>query len=292
METTMTKPLPAVLLGLALLATSAWATDGRPIDERRPLKPDARVAVSNVAGSIEVEAWDKNELHLTGTLAEEVEKLEITGSESSLRIEVKLPKRTKHTGDTDLKLKVPAGISLDANGVSADITARGLRGEIEANSVSGDIKLDVASKRIEAQSVSGDVTVRAPSTETRVDSVSGDVIVHGARGELRGKSVSGDVQIQAREVKQLDVETVSGDVELELDLVRDARVNAESLSGCVRLAVSRMPDGELEMETFSGELESGWSPIPDSAREFRHEGDGKGRVRLHSFSGDISLTKR
>lgn len=291
----MNKPFSVVLtLGLALLATPVWAHDDdeRPVDERRPLKPDARLVVTNVAGLIKVEAWDRNELHLTGTLSEDVEKLEITGSESSLRIEVKIPKHSRNVGDTDLHLKVPAGVSLEAEGVSADILVNGLRGPLSAHSVSGDVRLDVASTRVSAATVSGDVTLQAPSAETKVDSVSGDVIVRGAKGELRGKSVSGDVRIQAREVRDLSVETVSGDLELDLDLSRDAEVNAESLSGCVHLALPRMPDGDLEMETFSGELESGWSPIPESAKEFRHEGDGKGRVRLHSFSGDISLKKR
>jgi len=291
----MNKPFPiALMLGAALFATAAWATDdGRRIDERRPLKPDARVSVSNVAGSIEVEAWDKNELHLTGTLAEEVEKLEITGSESSLKIEVKLPKRTRNTGDTVLKLKVPAGIALDARGVSADITAKGLRGEIEAESVSGDIELDVASKRVEASSVSGDVTVRAPAEATRVESVSGDVTVRGVKGELHSESVSGDVTVQAREVRVLEVKTVSGDLELDLELAREAKVTADTLSGEVRLTLPKLPEGEIELETFSGELESGLLPgLGHGVKDYQREGSGKGRLRLHSFSGDIVLKKR
>jgi len=293
METTMNKPLPAVLtLGLVLVAATAWATDeGRPVDERRPLRPDARVAVSNVAGLIEVETWDKNELHLTGTLSEEVEKLEITGNESRLKIEVKLPERTKNVEDTILHLKVPAGISLEAEGVSADIRVKGVRGEVEAETVSGDVKLEVGSKRVEASSVSGDVTVTAPSEEIRVESVSGDVTVRGAKGEIHGESVSGDIEVQAREVKVFNGETVSGDFELDLELAREAKVSAETLSGEVRITLPKLPEGEIDLETYSGELESMW-PLGNADREYNREGVGKGRLRLHSFSGDIVLKKR
>ena len=289
----MNKPLPVVMtLGLALLAGAVSAADDRPIDQRRPLKADARVAVSNVAGLIEVEAWDKNELHLTGTMADEVEKIEITGSDSSLKIEVKLPERTRNVGDTVLKLKIPAGASLDAEAVSADIRAKGLRGAVSAESVSGDIDLDVGSKRVKAQTVSGDVTLQAPSEDTRIESVSGNVTLRGGKGEVRGESVSGNLQVQARELRMLDLETVSGDMELDLEFTRDAEIEVETLSGDVRVTVSQLPDMDIELETYSGELESGLLPGLRKQKEFDRDGEGKGRLRLHSFSGDVILKKK
>jgi len=308
MEMTMNKPLSLILaLSLALGATAAQARDDedlRPVNERRPLKADARVEVSNVAGLIEVEAWDKNELHLTGTLSEEVEKLEITGNESRLKIEVKLPRRTRNVEDTILKLKVPAGISLTADGVSADISVQGLRGDIETNSVSGDVRIRVESKKVEAQSVSGDVTVEAPAAVMRVESVSGDVTVRGAKGEVRGATVSGDVEVHAQSARRIEVKSVSGDLEVDAELTVDAEVEAETMSGDVRLSVPRLPDVEIELETYSGEIERS-ELLPDfkgkqhsrdddddEGMEYSRAGKGPGRVRLHTFSGDIVVRKR
>jgi DUF4097 and DUF4098 domain-containing protein YvlB len=304
MEMTMNKPLSLVLtLGLALGGTLAHAGDeGRPIDERRPLKHDAQVEVSNVAGEITVEAWDRNELHLTGTLAEQVEKLEITGSDSRLRIEVKLPKRSRNIDGTILHLKVPSGISLEAEGVSADVRVRGIKGDVEAASVSGDVELVVGSKSIEAQSVSGDVTVDAPAaTMTRVESVSGDVVIRGVRGEVRGETVSGDVKVRGQTARRLEVQSVSGDLELDVELAVDAEVEGETMSGDVRLTVSKLPDVRIELETYSGEIEPSvllpgykGSNHDDEheGSEYSREGKGPGRVRLHSFSGDIEILKR
>jgi DUF4097 and DUF4098 domain-containing protein YvlB len=313
MEMTMNKPLSLILaLGLALGATAAQADEDRPVNERRPLKADARVEVSNVAGLIQVEAWDKNELHLTGTLSEEVEKLEITGNESRLKIEVKLRRRTRNVEDTILKLKVPAGVSLEAEGVSADVTVRGLRGEIDASTVSGDVRLDVESKKVEAQSVSGDVTVEAPAAVTHVESVSGDVTVRGAKGEVRGQTVSGDVMVFAQAARRIDVKSVSGDLELDLELTADAEVEAETMSGDVQLSVPRLPDVDVDLETYSGEIarsellpdfrgkqhrqhsrdDDDDDDDDDEGMEYSRDGKGPGRVRLHSFSGDIVLKKR
>jgi DUF4097 and DUF4098 domain-containing protein YvlB len=294
--TMMNKPLSlALLLGTLLATTAVGAADAdRRVDERRPLKPNAQVSVNNIAGVIRVETWDRNELHLTGALSEEVEALEITGSDASLRIKVKVPERTRNIGHTQLELKVPAGVSIDAQGVSADIIIKGLRGALAAQTVSGDVRADVASERVKTASVSGDVDVHAPSSsDTRAQSVSGDVLVRGVTGEVRAESVSGDVRVEAGELKRVDLESVSGDLHVEGTLTRDSDVNVETLSGSVTLAVPKLPGSALEMGTFSGGLSSEWSPGPrGGAKEFRQEGEGRGRVRLHSFSGDIELKKK
>jgi DUF4097 and DUF4098 domain-containing protein YvlB len=293
MEMTMKKPLMSALtLGAALLATQAWADDFRKVDERRPLKPNGSVSISNVAGKIDVEAWDKNELHLTGEISSEVEELEITGSESAIRIEVRLPDRARNVGDTRLLLKVPAGASLDAAGVSADIRVKGLRGKVKAESVSGDIDLDIESREVKAQSVSGDVTLRAPSENTRVESVSGDVTVSGGKGELRGESVSGSLKLQLRDVKMLDVETVSGDIDLDLELASRAEVEVETLSGELTLVLPALPDFDVDLETFSGSLESTLLPDLRRRKEYEREGKQPGHLQLHSFSGDIVIRKK
>jgi DUF4097 and DUF4098 domain-containing protein YvlB len=295
METTMmTLSSRAVLiLSAALLAAPAIATDGRPVDERRPLKADAELRVSNVAGEVQVEAWDRNELHLTGELAPEVEQLVIEGGESSLRIEVKLPRNTRRSAHAQLRLKVPAGVSLRVETVSADIGVRGVRGPVDVEAVSGDVHLDVASAKVEARSVSGDLTLVAPAGEARVASVSGDVTVRGARGELRGESVSGDIRVQAGALRRLELETVSGDVEVDAELAAEAEVALESLSGSVTLTLPKAPTGRLLMKSFSGDIESAWSPGPArGAREYRSDGDGRGRIRLTSHSGDVELRKK
>ena len=303
----MNKPLSLMLvLALALGAAGAQARDDddreRPIDERRPLRADARVEVSNVAGEIVVEAWDKNELHLTGSLSEQVEKLEITGDASRLKIEVKLPRRTRNVEDTALHLKVPAGITLEAEGVSADIEVRGIRGDVEAASVSGDVELDVGSKNVKASSVSGDVTVQAPAVTARVESVSGDVTVRGVKGEVRGETVSGNVEVRAQVARRVELKSVSGDLELEAELAADAMVEAETMSGDVRLMVPRLPDVDIDLETYSGDIEPSEllpgftgrkrSDDEEAGREYSRQGKGPGRVRLHSFSGDIEVKKR
>lgn len=299
----MNKSLILLTLGLALAAPVQAHRDrdrdhdedaeSRPIQEHRPLKADARVVVKNVEGLIEVEGWDKRELELTGTLGPDVEKLEITGNDSSIRIEVKLPRSSRDIdGDSTLRLKIPYGATLEATGVSADVRVRGLKGPVTAESVSGDVRLEVESARIKGSSVSGDVEVNAPAKEARLSSVSGDVHARGIRGELRIESVSGEITVEARDLATLEAETVSGDVNVDIEPAREADISVETLSGEVTVMLPSEPQGEIRVETFSGEIESPWWKVDHDEHEFRRDGNGKGRLSLHSFSGDIVVRKR
>lgn len=280
---------PAALL-LLVASAASWA--GTPINERRPLEADGRVEVKNLAGVIEVKAWDRKEVALSGSLGAQVEKLEISGDARRLSIEVRYPRRLRgNVEDTQLLLQVPAGAVLDLEAVSADIRVSGTRGAISAESVSGDVSLDVGSTSVEASTVSGNLKLRAPATRTTLSSVSGDLHASGGRGELRAETVSGDLEVSGGPFAQLALESVSGDLQLDVGLEDTAEVSAETLSGEIRLRLPATPDARVTMKTFSGELSLSPGPgLGEDRRSHEHTyGRGRGRVQLNSFSGDIAV---
>lgn len=276
---------------LIALATPALAEEGEtaPIDERRPMNPEGKLYVNNVCGTIQVQAWDKNEMHVTGELGYGAERLEVSGEGASLKVEVK-PKRGKRVEESSLLIRVPAGARLELEGVSADISVQGTRGALQATSVSGDVHLSTGSAEIVAQSVSGDVTVRSPSRVTKLNSVSGDVHVIGARERITVETVSGNVQLDAVAVSELDLKSVSGDFRLDLEPAATPRIVAETMSGDVELTLSQPPNALVTLKTFSGELSTGYGTIAEEKKRWEQAlGSGKGRIDLSSFSGDIRL---
>ena len=284
------------LLLLVLAAAAPARAEPVAINETRPLNAEGRVRVNNLAGLIEVTVWDKHELRLTGELGEGVEKLEISGSAAELDIEVKLPKRSRsEVEDSVLRLRVPAGARLELEGVSSDIVVQGLRGRLSASSVSGDVTLNVDSAEVEAQTVSGELSLNAPKAKkAELSSVSGDVQVAGVRERLQVETVSGDVRVARATLNALDLKSVSGDFNAALGLGAAPQVNVETMSGYIVLELAATPDAELGMRTFSGELQSEFGPaIPEDKRRYETRlGSGKGRIELNSFSGDITLRKR
>lgn len=287
--------LHAGLLYAALASTVAHA--GTPIDERHALKADGRVYIANVSGLIEVSAWDRPEVHISGELGEGAERLEVSGDASSLRIEVRMPRKSSHAADTDLRVRVPAAAALSLEAVSADIVVQGIKGRLAASTVSGDLSLSVASAEVEASTVSGDLRLSGPAGNTVLNSISGDVSASGLSGELRLETVSGAVRVAGGAFTNLELKSISGDLDLDASLAPDARVVGETLSGQLHLRLPAATSATVALRSFSGEVQSrfgGGHPGDDDRRE-RLEfklGDGRARVDLSSFSGDIMVDKR
>jgi DUF4097 and DUF4098 domain-containing protein YvlB len=263
------------------------------IDETRPLKSDGTLFVSNVAGTIQVQAWDRAEVHVSGEIGDGSEKLEISGDPSNLRVEVKVPKQSHDAEDCLLRLQVPAGVRLDIEAVSADVVVQGTRGPLHAQSVSGDLKLSVEAPEVEAQTVSGSVTLRAPSHNTRVNTVSGDARVSGLRDKLKLETVSGDVGVEGEGLNEMELKSVSGDLAIDPGSLATPKITAETLSGDVHLYLDKEPDALLTLHSFSGDLKSAYGPpVGDSKKRWEATlGGGKGKIDLNSFSGDIVVSR-
>ncbi|NGY06763.1 DUF4097 family beta strand repeat-containing protein [Solimonas terrae] len=283
-----------VLLVLAGLCTapSGRAGERTSINETRALAASGKLAINNMAGSIVVRGWDRNEVAITGTLGADVEKLDISGDANNLSVVVRYPSRVHgNVDDTELELRVPARTQLAIDAVSADVRVSDTSGNIDARSVSGDVLLTVGSGEIKASTVSGDLTVRAPAYKTSLNSVSGDLSASGVRGSLDADTVSGDLSLDGGSFSAVKLQSVSGDLNLKLGLDDGGTLSAETLSGDIGLHLPKMPDAKLTMKTFSGDLHNGFAPQQDDDAHSLSAtlGSGKGQIALHSFSGDIQI---
>lgn len=269
----------------------------KSINERRALNHGGKISVRNTVGSVQVTAWDKSELELTGQLGAGVERLVLSGSATDLVVEVQLKKGDRHWvgGDTQLMLKVPSGVEVQVETTSADIQLAGLAGVIKAKTVSGDLEADVQSQDVQLQSVSGDLNLMAgKGRQLGLTTVSGDVHVQGASGALTAESVSGDIFVTGGSFSQLRLKSVSGDLEVTAAALPDAVVKVESLSGDVQLNTTAELDAQLSLKTFSGEKRCTLKATPTAAegrRTLYTLGEGRAQISLTSFSGDVMVSE-
>ena len=276
------------------LAPVAWA--GEDIDERAAMDPTGKVTVSNVSGDIDITTWDEAEVHVTGELGEDSELI-FEASGGDVRIEVEfLDRGNRHNYEsTDLIIRVPEAASLSVTGVSSDVTIRGSRGEaLRAESVSGDVDVMAEVERLDLTSVSGDVMFQGDASRTSVETVSGDVELMGLEGELEVSLVSGDVDLRAGVLSRGRFESVSGSMELEMEVASGGRVSVETMSGDATLMVPSSQSGEFRAQTFSGDISSRFgSPQREEhgpGSRLKHvEGDGDATIRVESFSGDVEI---
>lgn len=317
-------------VALATLTTAAGAQ--QRVDERMRTSASGPVEIVNVAGSVRVVGWSRNEVAVTGTAGRGTERVEIAEEGGRTVVRVVLPRRGRNVDGSELEVRVPERRDLLVRTTSADATVGGVEGAVEVRSVSGEVRVDgrprsvaarsrsgevtlqVTSERaavettsgeirvrgalrraLEARSVSGDVTLSATTPEARVETVSGEIRLEGVTGRTDAKTVSGDMVVRGRGL-QGEFRSVSGDIRLDGDLDPAGTTTVNSHSGDVVLAMGGTRAADVSVATFSGEVDNGLANAQvtrSGDREWRlRTGRGGARVSVRTFSGDVRLTDR
>jgi len=299
----MQRSIQLLTLALCTALASVPLFAATPIDETRPLDARGSVSVDNLKGRIQVRAWDRNEVQITGSLGDGVEKLVVEGNGRHLDIKVQYPRqigawRSDRTGPTDLRLMVPLQASLEIESVSADVDVDGVApGELEIDTVSGNVTVAAAPGSARVESVSGDLRLTLNTGKAHSESVSGDIRLTGRLdGEVHAETVSGDIHVDSRgeRLRRLSTGTVSGDADLRVALAQGAQVRSESVSGDITLRVPKDTSARFRGETFSGDLRAPGAKVrreefgPGASIDTRY-GSGAGEIRMESFSGDAEL---
>lgn len=297
----MRHPASAVsLFFVPLLVISAAASAATPINQTRPLDAQGRIDIENIKGRIQVRAWDRNEVKITGTLGDGVEKLVVEGDAEHLEVRVQYPNGWggNKSGPTDLQLMVPVRADLDINAVSADVDVSGVApSKLSIDNVSGNVVLAAAPREVDVESVSGDLRLTVNSGEVQAQTVSGQIVLRGRmNGEIKTETVSGDIDVavNGERVRELSSSTVSGNAEVRAALASKGEIRMESVSGSLLLTLPKDLSAQVSGESFSGDLKAPGARIerpehgPGASFNTRY-GTGEAEIHLETFSGSAEL---
>jgi hypothetical protein len=291
--------LVVALAGAAPLAPVLGAT---PVDREIDADPRGALEVHNLAGSVEVVGWNRRAVHVSGTLADNVERLDLRTVGERIVVEVIMMRESSrsHDAGTSLKISAPQAHDLEVRTVSASITVRGIDGEQRLSSVSGSIDTEGFKTDIDLDSVSGDVTARGGDYDavTRARAISGSIRLTGLAGQVQAEAVSGSVELAADKLQRATLSSISGTVSVRSALTDDARVEVASTSGHVDLLFKGGAAAEYDLTSFSGRIESCFGPPvvrapnggPQRTHRFR-EGTSNARVHANTMSGGIELCR-
>lgn len=298
----MNRRLLTLSLVACLAAPAAWAAT--PINQTRPLDARGKIEIDNLKGRIQVRVWDKQEVRITGSLGQGVEKLVVEGDREHLVVRVQYPKRTSwgssdnKSEPTELLLNVPQFADLEIESVSAEVDVVGTAGsELDIDSVSGDIAVAGAPKQASVDSVSGELRLTLNSADVSAETVSGDIQLRGRLdGEVRAETVSGTIGIDSKgqRLHRVSTSSVSGDADVRTVLADGGTLKAESVSGEVLLTLPKSLSARVTGESFSGDISAPGAHVekpkygPGSSIEHRY-GSGNGEIRIETFSGDVEL---
>lgn len=191
------------------------ADETEKFDQSYPLNASGKVSLSNVNGSIIVEAWDRNEVKVEYTkTADSKERLsevevKITSRPDSLSVETNYDNWKQNNGSdrwhnggklqVDFHLMVPRGASLN-----------------------------------EIETVNGSVTVSNFVNFIKISAVNGAVNAANLRGTANLSTVNGEVRADFDRLEtgsKIVLSTVNGHVNLTIPSDSSATINADSLNG-------------------------------------------------------------
>ena len=288
------KPLAGVLV-LAVASNVA----GEEIERSLDVSPDANIEVTNTAGEIEIEGWSRNEVEVTGELGRHVKELIFERDGDEVTIKVKAPRNSSRIS-SDLYIKAPKGSSLNVHGVSTDIVVADIEGELSLATVSGDIDAEIFASDVDVSTVSGDIELQGDDKDNRIDahSVSGDVDLLSVAGEIEAGSVSGDVAILDSAFDRAMLNTTNGDLVFHATLREDGRLEMETINGEVDVELKGKVDAKFDISTFNGRIRNCFGPEPERASRYTPgyeltftEGDGNGRVNINTLNGSLRICK-
>jgi hypothetical protein len=229
-------------------------------------QPVQRLEVTNISGEVQVEGWaqDTVEVHYVK---------QARGSEAlrDFRIEIRTDGDTLHVRPVYVQ---PAGLRFGP--VSFDIKVPATLKEIKVKSVSGRIVVANLPADIsqELETVSGAIQSER-SADLQAKTTSGAIDFSFAGGDLRVKTVSGRIDGKIR------------------GLERGGSVELETVSGSVDVAAFRGLDAQLRLQSVSGSISCGFPVQISEQKRNRLEGRiGAGSVPFSAktVSGSITLS--
>jgi DUF4097 and DUF4098 domain-containing protein YvlB len=298
---------PALALNPPQSATISAESSGQTLSQSWQLADDATVEVHNVRGSVVISAGDSGQATLGGDLGAG-SKLVVDGNAQHLDLRVESASDHGWFGshgprsDSNLTLKVPSGVSVQLELVSADGRVSGTNGKsLKVEGVSGKLTLESGASQVDVESVSGDVNFRVTHTDAgyraHLQTVSGDIDVSGAGGRVKLDTVSGHARASGGEIQEFEAGTVSGNVELAAALGKHGRVQVETMSGDIRTELPAAQSARINAETFSGRIRSDFGVVkqpeygPGSSLDAT-VGDGDAQITAKSFSGNVDIRKK
>jgi DUF4097 and DUF4098 domain-containing protein YvlB len=227
-------------------------------EQTYPLNPNGRVSVSNINGSITVEAWDRNEVKLVAVKTADTRarlaevQIKIDARPDYLRVETdyEIARRPNTQKQNHGKLEVQYHLTVPRGAVLNQI-----------------------------ETINGSVTVSNMTNTTKVSAVNGQVKATNLRGTASLVTVNGNVDADFAVLQagsQITVNTVAGRANLVIPSDANVTIQAGSLNGNI-------------VNDFGLPVRKGQFVGRDL---YGKVGNGDVKIKLNSVNGDLTVRRK
>jgi DUF4097 and DUF4098 domain-containing protein YvlB len=298
MSTVTLRLITPVIAGALCVSMAPWSVVHAEKDFKQTTSanPQGSVEIVDIAGSVDIEGWDRPEVEVTGTPNDLSERVRLSSSGDQTTIHV-MPYSMHGTSGDDIHLivHVPAKSAVSTSLVSASLHVKGLQGDAYLRTISGSIGGEV-NGNLRVNTVTGTVHISAPAAQRlEIKTISGNVQLTGGSGEAEVTTVSGKAQADLGSLTRGRFKSISGDITANFSVAPDGEIEGESVSGKLRFGFASTPGADFDVQSFSGTIDNCFGPKPTESQYgpgsklvFK-SGEGHGNVRIATKSGDIQL---
>jgi hypothetical protein len=290
-----------------LLAATALSADAAPLQDRGRnrggsgvqsidttfrMDKGALIDLEATFGNIIVTGASGNEVRIRATADGGRVRLRATSTLATLR------SSAERSGTVRYEVSVPAGVRVLMSVTSGDLTATGVKGDVEMESINGRIQVTDITGLTNIETVSSDIVATRLSGGAQIETTSGSVTLTGGEGEISVENTSGLTTLNDIRSSVVSAESMSGDVRFQGTIQPSGRYEFSSHSGNIRMTLPANAGALLTLSTYSGSINSefpitlqqGLSAGDQKEMQFRL-GSGSARVTAESFSGNIIITR-
>ena len=279
-------------MSVTLLAGLLAAALAQQTDTTFAVRSGSRIEIETFGGSITVRGWDRNQVRVQARHTRG-ETIDIDARGSSVRIEAegyRGPAKEVH-----FNITVPKSAHVEASGVFTDVDIQGVTGDIDAETVQGSIRV-VGGSRVKLESVEGDLLISNARGRVQASTVNRGIRVIDVAGDLDLETVNGPIIIEKAQSASVDASTVNGRIIYDGTLRDGGDYSLTTHNGSIWVTVPSGTNASVSVATFNGQLDTTFEIPRFDANARRRSynfvlGNGKGRLDLETFGGDIKLRR-
>jgi len=233
---------------------------GGKVERSLAVDPQVTVTLCVASGVLTVHGWDKHEVRVSSTDADQLEFRRIDKPKDpatpARRVDVIVLDKASRENPrldcqaiADVDMHVPFGATVQVQTRDGDITIAEVAGAY-AGSQNGDITIERATKLVEAGSVGGSISISDSSGRINLSSAGGGVEATNIRAAspddtFEVGTVSGDIQLEGVATPKVMAKTVSGTLNMSGALVKSGYYSFTNVTGEIVLALP--PDASFRL---------------------------------------------
>lgn len=273
------------------------APEGTPrTDQTVDVTKGTRLVLTDNAGEVVVRTWDRSAVRVQANHSAR-EQIDIQTAESALRVRAKALRGG--TGLVDYRVTVPTWMAVNLSGTYLDADISGTAAEVTVETVGGNITVSGGSGVVSLRSVEGRIVVDKTTGRVQATGVNEGIRLSNTQGEVVVDTINGDVVVENAQTSNLEVSTVNGDLTFNGKVRDDGVYKLTTHGGDIRVGLGGAANAIIFVRTFQGDFSADFPiQLPDGQSASRGSkrfnftlGNGRGRIELQSFNGDIHLAQ-